>query len=140
MGAGEDVAAEVSRHLVRSNLSGHDSHGVILLPTYVAQADRGELVAAARPVMLRESEVVALTRPRPPLTMRDGGRSPAPRHGVAAVRHPPTSGGREYTDAPRRRASSGSSRSAPAAPASVGAAARQLARFFDKPVVPRSPA
>ncbi|MBI4012605.1 MAG: Ldh family oxidoreductase, partial [Candidatus Rokubacteria bacterium] len=41
MGAGEDVAAEVSRHLVRSNLSGHDSHGVILLPTYVAQADRG---------------------------------------------------------------------------------------------------
>lgn len=95
MGAGADVAAEVSRHLVRSNLSGHDSHGVILLPMYVGQADRGELIPAARPAMLRESEVVALV---------DAGRgfghfstmqamewaiARAPRHGVAlvAVRH-----------------------------------------------------
>jgi hydroxycarboxylate dehydrogenase B len=95
MGADAEVAREVSRHMVRSNLSGHDSHGVILLPAYVSQADRGELVPAARPVVLRETEVAALL---------DAGRgfghystmhalewvvARAPRHGVAvaAVRH-----------------------------------------------------
>ncbi len=95
MGAGEDVAAEVSRHLVRSNLSGHDSHGVILLPAYVGQADRGELIPAARPVMLRESEVVALVDAGRGFghfsTMRamEWAIARAPRHGVAvvAVRH-----------------------------------------------------
>jgi hydroxycarboxylate dehydrogenase B len=95
MGADPDVAAEVSRHMVRSNLSGHDSHGVILLPAYVGQAERGELAPAARPALVRETEVTALI---------DAGRgfghfstmqamewalARAPRHGVAvvAVRH-----------------------------------------------------
>jgi uncharacterized oxidoreductase len=95
LGADADVSREVGRHLVRSNLSGHDSHGVRLLPAYVAQADRGELSPAARPVALRETEVVILL---------DAGRgfghfstmhamewamARAPRHGIAAaaVRH-----------------------------------------------------
>lgn len=52
-GADPDVAREVARHLVRANLSGHDSHGVIRVPAYVAQVDRGELVPSARPTVLR---------------------------------------------------------------------------------------
>jgi LDH2 family malate/lactate/ureidoglycolate dehydrogenase len=60
LGAPADVAAEVGRHLVRSNLSGHDSHGVIRLPQYAAEADRGELVPSALPVVLRQTEVAAL--------------------------------------------------------------------------------
>lgn len=60
VGAPAEVAAEVATHLVRSNLSGHDSHGVIRIPQYVAQADRGELVPGARPSLLRETAVTAL--------------------------------------------------------------------------------
>lgn len=95
LGADEDVAAEVARHLVRANLSGHDSHGVIRVPQYVEQAKAGEVVAPARPTLLRETAGVALV---------DGKRSfgqfsttfaldwamrGARRHGIAsaAVRH-----------------------------------------------------
>jgi LDH2 family malate/lactate/ureidoglycolate dehydrogenase len=60
MGASEEIAAEVARHLVRSNLSGHDSHGVLRMPQYVRQADGGTLVPAARPTIERESPVTAL--------------------------------------------------------------------------------
>lgn len=48
LGADAEIADEVSRHLVGPNLAGHDSHGVIGLPSYVAQAERGEPVPAAR--------------------------------------------------------------------------------------------
>ena len=59
---GADVAAarEVARHLVRSNLSGHDSHGVLRIPQYVADADRGELHPGAQPRLEPRSEVAAL--------------------------------------------------------------------------------
>ena len=60
MRADHDVAAEVARHLVRANLSGHDSHGVIRVPKYVTQADRGELLPTARPTLAHESEVTGL--------------------------------------------------------------------------------
>src|SRR5438132_7895068 len=60
MGTGEDIAFEVARHLVRSNLSGHDSHGVLRIPMYVEQAADGTLVPAARPTVERETPVTAL--------------------------------------------------------------------------------
>jgi LDH2 family malate/lactate/ureidoglycolate dehydrogenase len=60
MGAEPDVAAEVARHLIRANLSGHDSHGVIRISQYVKEADRGGLDPAARPTIVRETEVAAL--------------------------------------------------------------------------------
>lgn len=60
LGADEDIAAEVAHHLVRANLSGHDSHGVLRLPMYVAQVDRGELLPAARPAVVRETAVAAV--------------------------------------------------------------------------------
>ncbi len=44
MGSAEDEAQEVADHLVRANLSGHDSHGVGMLPTYVRLLQDGLLV------------------------------------------------------------------------------------------------
>ncbi|MDP9370903.1 MAG: Ldh family oxidoreductase [Chloroflexota bacterium] len=60
IGAPEDVAAEVAHHLVRANLSGHDSHGVLRLPWYVQQANDGQLLPDARPRILREGPATAL--------------------------------------------------------------------------------
>jgi LDH2 family malate/lactate/ureidoglycolate dehydrogenase len=60
MGADGEVGAEVARHLVRANLSGHDSHGVLRLPRYVAQMDAGTLVPSARPVIVHERGLVAV--------------------------------------------------------------------------------
>jgi uncharacterized oxidoreductase len=95
MGADADVATEVARHLVGSNLAGHDSHGVIRVPQYVGDADRGLLIPAARAALVREGEVAALVDGR-----RGFGQAStmfalqwvmvrARRHGVAmaAVRH-----------------------------------------------------
>jgi hydroxycarboxylate dehydrogenase B len=44
MGSDEAEAAEVSDHLVRANLAGHDSHGIGMLPTYVRLLGDGLLV------------------------------------------------------------------------------------------------
>ena len=60
MGADAEIAGEVARHLVRSNLSGHDSHGVLRIAQYVTQADKGDLVPGAHPTMMRETPVTAL--------------------------------------------------------------------------------
>ena len=60
LGAEPDIAEEVARHLVRANLSGHDSHGVLRVPQYAEQVDSGELAPSARPSLLRESPVTAL--------------------------------------------------------------------------------
>jgi uncharacterized oxidoreductase len=95
LGADPDVAHEVGRHLVRSNLSGHDSHGVILLPAYVDQADRGELRPAERPALIHETAVAALLDARrgfghfSTMQAMEWVLARAPRHGVAvaAVRH-----------------------------------------------------
>lgn len=54
MGAEQDIADELASHLVKANLSGHDSHGVLRLPAYVGQADAGGLVPNARPTVVRE--------------------------------------------------------------------------------------
>ncbi len=48
-------ARVVAAHQVGANLAGHDSHGVVLLPTYVERIDRGHIVPAARPTVLNES-------------------------------------------------------------------------------------
>jgi uncharacterized oxidoreductase len=59
-GAEPDIASEVAAHLVGSNLSGHDSHGVIRVPQYVARIETGDLDPTARPVILRDGDVTAL--------------------------------------------------------------------------------
>ena len=60
MGADVEVGDTVAQHLVNANLSGHDSHGVLRWPQYVAELDRGELDPAARVQVIRESPVTAL--------------------------------------------------------------------------------
>src|SRR5262245_4180340 len=44
MGSGETEACDVAEHLVAANLTGHDSHGVGMLPDYVRLLHDGLLV------------------------------------------------------------------------------------------------
>ena len=54
-GTPREHARIVAAHQVGANLAGHDSHGVVLLPTYVDRIDRGHIMPAARPAILNES-------------------------------------------------------------------------------------
>jgi LDH2 family malate/lactate/ureidoglycolate dehydrogenase len=95
VGADADIAAEVARHLVRSNLSGHDSHGVIRIPQYIEQIDRGEYVPSARPEIVLETPVASLIDAHrgfghySTAFALDWAARQARRHGIAAaaVRH-----------------------------------------------------
>jgi uncharacterized oxidoreductase len=46
-GASDEEAAIVSRHSIGANLAGHDSHGIILIPTYIDRIKRGHIVPGA---------------------------------------------------------------------------------------------
>jgi LDH2 family malate/lactate/ureidoglycolate dehydrogenase len=59
-GAPEDIAAHTAEHLIKANLSGHDSHGVIRVPAYLRQIENGVLDPAARPEVVREWPGTAL--------------------------------------------------------------------------------
>jgi uncharacterized oxidoreductase len=95
MGADADVAAELARHLVGSNLAGHDSHGVIRVPQYVGDMDQGLIVPSARPALIRETPVAALVDARRGFGQHstmfglEWAMARARQHGVAmvAVRH-----------------------------------------------------
>src|ERR687893_1604276 len=52
LGAPEDIAAEVAAHLVRANLAGHDSHGVIRIPQYATMIGQGTIRPDGRPSVL----------------------------------------------------------------------------------------
>ncbi len=54
------VALRVSRGLVRANLYGIDSHGVVRIADYVMMAKRGIIVPAAAPAVVKESPVIAV--------------------------------------------------------------------------------
>src|SRR5262249_9306771 len=54
-GSPREHAGIVATHQVGANLVGHDSHGVVLLPTYIDRIKRGHIVPAARPEILVES-------------------------------------------------------------------------------------
>jgi uncharacterized oxidoreductase len=60
-GVPPDEARQVARSLVRSNLRGHDSHGVMRIPSYVAQVRKGELIAGAPLTTLTETPAVLFT-------------------------------------------------------------------------------
>jgi len=49
VGTPDDLASIVAGSLVDANLAGHDSHGVLRLPTYVAAVRNGQVIPAARP-------------------------------------------------------------------------------------------
>ena len=54
-GASEEEAAIISRHSIGANLAGHDSHGVIAIPTYIDRIRRGHIVPGAPFEIVRES-------------------------------------------------------------------------------------
>ena len=50
----------MAHSLVDANLAGHDSHGVIRIPSYVRAVRSGEVIPNAAPELLRETQVSAL--------------------------------------------------------------------------------
>jgi LDH2 family malate/lactate/ureidoglycolate dehydrogenase len=54
------IARRVAEVLVNANLAGHDSHGVIRLPGYLEQVERGAIAVAAEPEVVRTHGVVAV--------------------------------------------------------------------------------
>ena len=59
-GADERNAEELAHHLVLSNLSGVDTHGIWHIPIYVAAIEAKELLPAAKPAILQETATSAL--------------------------------------------------------------------------------
>src|SRR6201997_5786984 len=53
-GTPEEEAALVMRHIVGANLVGHDSHGVIQIPTYIERIKVGHIVPGAPWVIVKE--------------------------------------------------------------------------------------
>jgi uncharacterized oxidoreductase len=60
IGSLPEEAREVARSLVDANLTGHDSHGVIRLPRYVAWVRSGELVPNQTIARLVDTPVIAV--------------------------------------------------------------------------------
>ena len=59
-GASEEEANIVSRHSIAANLAGHDSHGIIQVPTYIDRIGLGHLVPGAPIEIVRESETTTV--------------------------------------------------------------------------------
>ncbi|HET7768192.1 MAG TPA: Ldh family oxidoreductase [Chloroflexota bacterium] len=59
VGASPDEAATIARHMVGANLAGHDSHGVQLMPGYVANIKKGDTVPGAPIEILDETLTTA---------------------------------------------------------------------------------
>src|SRR6516165_3489972 len=54
-GTPQEEAETVMRHVVAANLAGHDSHGVIQIPTYIERIKAGHIVPGAPSTIVRES-------------------------------------------------------------------------------------
>ena len=54
-GAPEEEAATVARHVIGANLAGHDSHGIIQIPTYIDRVVKNEIVPGADWEIIQES-------------------------------------------------------------------------------------
>ena len=54
-GASDEEAGAVAVGCVNANLAGHDSHGVIAIPTYIDRVKAGHLVPRAEWTIVRES-------------------------------------------------------------------------------------
>lgn len=59
-GAPQDIAATVADSLVKSDLVGHDSHGVVRVRQYLDTIERGEMDPAARPQIVHERPTLCL--------------------------------------------------------------------------------
>jgi LDH2 family malate/lactate/ureidoglycolate dehydrogenase len=59
-GADELNTSILVEHLVDANLCGHDSHGVIRIPSYVRSIKAGQIAPAAQPAVVRETAAMTL--------------------------------------------------------------------------------
>ncbi|MDD5287343.1 MAG: malate/lactate/ureidoglycolate dehydrogenase [Desulfuromonadaceae bacterium] len=59
-GSDEYEAALVSEHLVRANLTGHDSHGAIMLPIYIRNMRAGLLVPGMCAKMVKDDDSIMI--------------------------------------------------------------------------------
>lgn len=59
-GAPRHIADDVAEVLVNSNLTGHDSHGVLRVPAYLNGISNGGIVPAAEPKVVQETAVTLL--------------------------------------------------------------------------------
>jgi LDH2 family malate/lactate/ureidoglycolate dehydrogenase len=59
-GTPEDQASIVAEGLVNANLAGHDSHGVLRLPAYLAGVEQQHIVPENRPVLVSTSGATAV--------------------------------------------------------------------------------
>jgi LDH2 family malate/lactate/ureidoglycolate dehydrogenase len=59
-GASAENASCVVEHMVLSNLLGHDSHGVFLIPFYLEAIRKGDLAPAAAPETIRDEGTTAV--------------------------------------------------------------------------------
>ena len=57
-GLGAEEAALVAHSLVDANLRGHDSHGVMRIPSYLDTCRKGEVVPGAELTAMRESPTI----------------------------------------------------------------------------------
>lgn len=64
IGTGPEAASIVADSLVNANLAGHDSHGVLRLPSYLAGAQQGHLSPEATPEIISESGATAIVDAR----------------------------------------------------------------------------
>jgi LDH2 family malate/lactate/ureidoglycolate dehydrogenase len=55
-GASPQAGASAARHLVDSDLTGHRSHGLNLLPSYLEDLEAGRVAGAAEPVVAKEQQ------------------------------------------------------------------------------------
>ena len=55
-GTPQHIAADVAEILIKANLAGHDSHGVLRIPSYLDGIENGGIRPAAEPNVLRETE------------------------------------------------------------------------------------
>ena len=59
-GCARDEAARIGAYLVRSNLTGHDSHGVIRVPRYLHWMDEGSVKPGQDITVVTENDVMAV--------------------------------------------------------------------------------
>src|SRR5262245_27892472 len=84
-------AERIAHHLVEANLVGHDSHGVIRVPSYVAWLRAGKVVANRTLQVVFENDVIAVVDGQFGFGQTIGaqamelGVAKAARHGVAVV-------------------------------------------------------
>lgn len=59
-GSPPEPATAVAEHMINANLAGHDSHGVQLIPNYLAGIREGRVVPSVRPTIVQEQPTAAL--------------------------------------------------------------------------------